>query len=84
MARTKGTAYKVRYPHTHAWKPSILPESGVSDDYSLTRTKLLFEVKVRARTRRQQKKQDRRSFYDRLVHGLPVEIVVQVGPNVAR
>jgi hypothetical protein len=82
MARTKGTAYKVRYPHTHAWKPSVLPESKISDDYSLTRIKLFFEVKVRARTRREQKKQER-SFYDRLAHGLPVEIVMQVGPNVA-
>jgi hypothetical protein len=83
MVRTKGIAYKIRYLHTDAWKPSVLSEPQAVEVHYLLRNKVFFEVTVGARTRGQQKKQERK-LHDRLMHGLPVEAVVQVSTNAAQ
>jgi hypothetical protein len=81
MVRTKGTAPKV---HTHAWKPSVLPKLQVVEDHSLSRSKVFIEIKVEARTRGAKKQKQKRNFFERLIGGLPVEVVVQASTNLVR
>jgi hypothetical protein len=73
MVRTKGTAPR---PHTYAWKPSVLPKLQVVEDRSLSRSKMFCEMKVEVRTRGVKKQKQKRNFFERLVGGLPVGVVV--------
>jgi hypothetical protein len=65
---------RIIHPYARAWKPSVSPKiSNNIAKKDMAKTRAFFEIKVRARTRGQQKKNNQ-TFIHKLIHELPVEI----------